>query len=237
MPSGFVGIMAKEPVEVVNFQFKPKEFEANEEVPPSKRAKKEPVHIDLPDELWIKILQFMKNYDVFKNFALTCKRFNTLSLDTGTIKYLDLIRVCELDRESVLKVLKRSKVMTKIEIHNCTLFADILSTSLKSSSRLKSVTIDCKNDKKQVKKINTVLEKFGKNLEVLSLGVGGYFYITEAAIIKLTNLKILDLHGDTQLTSKNLIALATNSKIESLTAIVKRQTWHSKLFWKQLVKH
>ena len=44
--------------------------------------------------------------------------------------------------------------------------------------------------------------------------------IALAAITKLTNLKILDLHGDTQLTSKNIIALAANPKIESLTAKV-----------------
>ena len=188
----------------------------------NKKARKQKVKIDLPDELWIKILGYMKIRDVFQNFALTCKRFNNLSLDSSIIKSLHLSHVDEIDYEYVLKVIKRSKFMTKIEINECKLFADIISTSLKLCPKLKSITIkNEKMNKNQITNVNKLLEKYGKNLEFLSLDIGGYSTIKDNMIKELTNLKVLDLQNyDTKLYSKHVFALAKNPNMESLRVTV-----------------
>ena len=189
----------------------------------NKKAKKQKVKIDLPDELWIKILGYMKNHDVFQNFALTCKHFNNLSLDPSIIKSLHLSNVDEIDQEYVIKVLQRSKFMTKIEIVECNIFADILYTSLQLCPKLKSVTIrNFKKIKNQIRLVNTILQNYGKNLELLSLVIDGYSNISEATITKLTNLKVLVLRNyEIKLTSRHLLALANNpTKMEKLHVTV-----------------
>ena len=67
----------------------------------NKKAKKE--LMDLPDEIWIRILGFLKKTDVFKSFALTCKHFNRLSLDPSIIKSLTLEKMDYLDHEHLSK--------------------------------------------------------------------------------------------------------------------------------------
>ena len=189
---------------------------------PIKRAEKETVKIDLPNELWIKILGFMKTCYVLKNFALTCKRFHNLSLDPSIIKSLYLSRIDEFDLQYVTKVIKRSKFMAKIKINQCKFLPDILSTSLESSHKLKTVTIKLTSSEEFLN-IDKILQKSGKNLEFLSLEspYGNRFKLTEATVTKLTSLKALDLKRScTQLNSKTLIALAKNAKIESLNATV-----------------
>ena len=36
---------------------------------------------ELPNEIWLKIINCMKTKDLFKNFILVCKQFNTLTMD------------------------------------------------------------------------------------------------------------------------------------------------------------
>ena len=183
----------------------------------NKKAKKE--LMDLPDEIWIRILGFLKKTDVFKSFALTCKHFNRLSLDPSIIKSLTLEKMDYLDHEHVIKVLKRSKFLKTITLRFCKSSDSLLSTAFKYSSMLKSVQIkDFYVDKHNSKKINRILETSGKNLEALSLC--GYFSLEEATIKKLINLKILHLELESRLTSKNLITLSKNCKLESLHAVV-----------------
>ena len=47
---------------------------------PRKKPRKD-VKINVPDEIWIKILGFMNQEDIFMNFARSSKHFNKLTLD------------------------------------------------------------------------------------------------------------------------------------------------------------
>ena len=42
--------------------------------------------IHLPNEIWLKIINYLKTKDIFRRFALVNKLFNQLTLDTGSIK-------------------------------------------------------------------------------------------------------------------------------------------------------
>ena len=46
--------------------------------------------LKLPNEMWIKIMSYLRNEDIFRNFALASKHFNVLTLDPCAVKYLDL---------------------------------------------------------------------------------------------------------------------------------------------------
>ena len=62
------------------------------------------------------------------------------------------------------------------------------------------------------------LENLENKLEILTLE--GHFTLSEALIKKLTNLKELYLNYGSYLTSKNLITLAENCKLETLHSVV-----------------
>ena len=186
---------------------------------PSKRTKKENVKIDLPDEILIKILGYMKKTDVFKSIALTCKRFYNLSLDPSIIKSLSLERTDNHDYEYVINVLKRARFLKKIEITYCKSAGSLISTAFKYGSMLKSVQITDFTEEKHL--ITKTLENSENKLEVLTIfGNLGKYGLSEAAIKNLIYLKELYLDFGSKLTSNNLITLAENCKLETLHAIV-----------------
>ena len=186
---------------------------------PSKKIKKENVKVDLPDEIWIKILGFMNKTDVFKSFALTCKHFNKLSLDPSIIKSLSLYKMDELDHEHVISVLKRSRFLKKIEIDCCKSSDSLLLTAFKFNNVLKSVKIrDFNKEENYLISVNKILEESGNKLEILSLR--GFFSLKGVTIMNLVNLKKLYLGINSYLTSKNLITLAQNCKLETLHTTV-----------------
>ena len=45
---------------------------------------------ELPNEIWLKIIGFLETKDVFGNFALVCKSFNSLTLQPTAIKRLSI---------------------------------------------------------------------------------------------------------------------------------------------------
>ena len=102
----------------------------------------------VPNEIWLKIMSYLKNKDIFGNFALVNKHFHDLSLDPSAVKYLYLedgiskAKSKELYK-SWMKVIKRSKTLLKLTIRDNnkgldwnelikeTLFANQRLTSLK----------------------------------------------------------------------------------------------------------
>ena len=44
----------------------------------------------LPNEIWMKIMSYLKNEDIFGNFALVNKHFHGLTTDPSALKYLQL---------------------------------------------------------------------------------------------------------------------------------------------------
>ena len=150
---------------------------------------------NFPDEIWIKILNFLSCKDIFVNLALVSKRFHNLTLDSRAVKILHLKEIKTVEKfENAIKVLKRSKNLYEVYILNslkhCNKF---IVHAFKSSPNLKSLAISRQSDNWYKLSKNTI-ESFGNNLEVLKLeGV----YIEEEGemmtkVFSQKNLK--DLH-------------------------------------------
>ena len=45
---------------------------------------------ELPDEVWLKIMKYLKTKDLFSNFGLVSKHFNNLTKDPNILIYLEL---------------------------------------------------------------------------------------------------------------------------------------------------
>ena len=91
--------------------------ETSVQIIPTKKLKVSPQSPQFPDEIWLKIIGFMKTKDVFGGFALTCKQFNTLSKDTRAIKVLNLKKIKSKEHfEMAMEVAKNSKNLTKFKI-------------------------------------------------------------------------------------------------------------------------
>ena len=188
---------------------------------PRKKPRRD-VKINLPDEIWIKILGFMDQKAIFKNFALTCKHFNKLTLDHNINISLTLRNInSAFDYEQVMKVLKRSRKLKKIEIFNCSNFNSLISTAFMSSKMLKSIKIKdiATFEEIEIISFNNMLQNSENQLEFLS--INGGLKLSEATISKLYNLKVLRLSGQSPITSNALTALAKNRKIESLHTTVR----------------
>ena len=63
-------------------------IEVADVVSEAKRSKLTPTK--LPNEMWMKIMSYLKNKDIFGSFALVNKHFNVLTLDPCAVKYLNL---------------------------------------------------------------------------------------------------------------------------------------------------
>ena len=188
---------------------------------PRKKPRRD-VKINLPDEIWIKILGFMDQKATFKSFALTCKHFNKLTLDHNINISLTLRNInSAFDYEQVMKVLKRSRKLKKIEIFNCSNFNSLISAAFMSSKMLKSIKIKdiATFEENEIISFNNMLQNSENQLEFLS--INGGLKLSEATISKLYNLKVLRLSGQSPITSNALTALAKNRKIESLHTTVR----------------
>ena len=52
---------------------------------PDKKIKLNAGRLDVPNEIWTKIMNYLPTNNIFKNFGLVCKRFHGL---TSGVKYL-----------------------------------------------------------------------------------------------------------------------------------------------------
>ena len=110
----------------------------------SKKRKPEPMELfDVPNEIWLKIMSYLKFSDVLKNFNLVCKHFNHLSLDSSAIKYIQLkgIKDRKLYNQAVT-VLKRCKTIREINVYNCHYLRDLSSHIFKSSAGLRKLKME-----------------------------------------------------------------------------------------------
>ena len=69
---------------------KKRRFKTTEQVPDKKLKRSPSPLMDLPNEIWMKILTFLPTYDILKNFNLTCKHFHSLATNPCAIKSLQL---------------------------------------------------------------------------------------------------------------------------------------------------
>ena len=73
--------------------------------------------MELPDEIWLKVIQYLPTNDMFENFALACKRLKNLTEDIRAVKYLQLCKInTDVKFEKALKVVKRSRGIKELKI-------------------------------------------------------------------------------------------------------------------------
>ena len=113
-----------------------------DQITPNKRSKVNP---QFPDEIWLKIIGYMKTRDVFGSFALSCKHFNNLTKDLRAIK-LKRIETWE-DFRKVLEVAKKLKNLFQFEIdefhdnHSNRIAVDYLMNFYFTNPKLKVIKI------------------------------------------------------------------------------------------------
>ena len=168
--------------------------------------------VELPDELWLKIIQYMSADDVFGNFALSCKKFQNLSQDPSAIKYLQVKTINTWSKyESVNKVITRSKALVKFTINKGGIFDnELICQAFESNPSLRTISIKTKSLKHET--IDTIAKS---KIEVLDL------YLEEqklgsdemTALCNIKTLKSLRMNLHDQI----LTTLANNSTpIEAL---------------------
>ena len=98
----------------------------------------------LPNELWLKIMNYLTTRDLINNVALVCKKFYNLAKD---VKYLELKDISKLEFESAMKLLKTTKhlkevsVSTRLPKSNNNLKNQLIIQALKSSKGIKSIKL------------------------------------------------------------------------------------------------
>ena len=127
----------------------------------------------IPDEIWLKILNFLGSKDIFSNFALVCKKFHNLSLDSRAMKYMNLYEISNSEKyQNAMKVLKRSKNLQEVKIKNCSSKCNnFITQAFKSNPKLKSIDVKNQSHTMDWFKISMGAKRaFGKHLESLGLG-------------------------------------------------------------------
>ena len=104
----------------------------------------------LPNEIWMKIMGYLKNKDIFRSFALVNKHFHCLTMDTSAVKYLHLKDVENKAESEALyikwiEVIKHSKKLIELKIkdrYRHLDWNDLIEETLKTNQSLKSLKID-----------------------------------------------------------------------------------------------
>ena len=95
----------------------PKGSKIQAQEPMTKKARTEKP--DLPNEIWLKIMNLMNTKDVFQNIALVSKRFHNFTTDASALKSITLKNTSQMSvktMENVKKVLQRSKKLQELKI-------------------------------------------------------------------------------------------------------------------------
>ena len=185
--------------------------------------------IILPEEIWLKIMNYLKTKDLFLNFGLVNKFFNGLILDSRAVTYLELTNVNDGTKfNQVFEVIKRSKHLKAIQIESpkpnkqdCreTFWKHLMFQALKNSN-LKSLRILLQDGWFAMGELALEdaheIVRFGKSLEHLE--IDKYVILDDGPldeISKITTLKSLKIG---YLSINSLIAIAKNCKqLENLS--------------------
>ena len=112
--------------------------------PKNKKAKIE--KFDLPNEIWLNIINHLSTKDVFQNFALVCKRFHNFTNDASALKTITLRNASQMSvktMENLKKVLQRSKKLQKLEFSEDRSFGitTIIKCCFESCPQLNALTL------------------------------------------------------------------------------------------------
>ena len=183
----------------VGQDFKINSMEAIEVVPDEIMNKAE-----IPNEIWLKIIGFLETKVVFGNFALVCKRFNSLTLQPTAIKRLS-IDFKNIDKDNwpqLIVLLNNYKTMTELSMKNAC-FSDIvtwITEVLRSNPSLKSLKIlnhskwNCtRNCANCIDEFIQCLKSHRNDLEKLELDSIDYGSEAMKEICSLKNLRSLKI--------------------------------------------
>ena len=137
--------------------------------------------LELPNEMWMKILSYLKFQDVIGKFALVNKHFHGLTLDPSAVKYLQLEDSKTKNKKKSMKhynkwmeIVKRSKTLIQLGIWDYGKFLDwntLISETLKNNHTIKALDIGyCGGLKMKPLLISpnvTEALKFAKHLQIL----------------------------------------------------------------------
>ena len=202
-------------------------LENAESIPKGKKIK-----VEIPDEIWLKIIGFLDSQDVFCRLALVCKRFKSLTSDPTAIKRLLInhIKVQKKDSSKFRKLLKRNRNMVDFTLVRACLKTaiNVIPIVLKSSPKLKSLKILNHMNCKCIGQMDILVEcikTHQPDLENLELNFVNYDSqaMTEICTLKkLKSLKILNQKGYLQ--PEHIYHLAMNC--ENLENIYLENRFH-----------
>ena len=180
--------------------------------------------VQLPNEIWLKIMSYLKTKDLLKNFNLVCKHFKSLTLDSSAIKYIDVVKdlYAKEDYQNVVKVIKRAKCLRGISIHeNYKHVTHLIAQTLKSNPNVKSIKLERpppyltigrqhQNTPLSPKIIKGIMNSSVENLALINVKFG---LDIASCISKMKTLKSLNIKVDSSFDMVEfLIELANNSK-------------------------
>ena len=123
--------------------------------------------VDLPNEIWTKIINYMSTYDVFGNLALVNKHLHQLTLEPGTLKYLKIIRLY-MHESNAIDILKRSATLQELTLKDVGwAFEKTIKEVFSMCQTIKSLKIsnvDCWNEHKDA--VNEVFAFEGPELSM-----------------------------------------------------------------------
>ena len=138
-----------------------------------KKSKLEQIKkIELPNEIWLKIMNCLSTKDVFLNFKLVCKNFSALTSD---LFYLEISNTSDRNTsqfKSTLKHLKNTNRLKEIRISDSDNPKALLIQAIKSNKNIKSIKVSNHHtwrDFKFTMDIINKLKTFCNGLEHLEL--------------------------------------------------------------------
>ena len=99
---------------------------------------------NVPNEIWLKVISYLKCKDIFLGFGQVCTRFNDLTHEPTAIKFFELNEkiLSAPGQREVSRILKHSKSLKSIVLKSRNALHDVfIEEALTSNPQLKSVTI------------------------------------------------------------------------------------------------
>ena len=155
---------------------------------PEKKIKVDLKSVELPNEIWIKIMNYLPTNDILNSFGHVCRRFHGL---IGDMKYLQA-KIINLDMfDELIAVLEESKGIIALDLENVSkrignLKDDFINHIISLCGKLKSLRVsgNCDVNMDTI----SILKQFGPQFEHLCLeGI----VTNEEVLIEISKMKFL----------------------------------------------
>ena len=160
--------------------------------------------IQVPDEIWLRIMTFLNYKDVFLNVSLASKHFYNLTHDSSIVKSIKLKKIEDQTKlKHKLQVLKRSKNIRHVDITNVDQSTNIqLEQVLKCNPKLKALNFyapegkdqyGCTffekfDEKKLPEKTKEMIKKYANQIETLEFDGISQELLSKEEYVALTNI-------------------------------------------------